>query len=87
MTAADASFLQYKWNNAKRLTTVTNNAGETIEYGYNANGDVTSSVVKSALRKAAARTVTKLWREIAKTLKTFTPQECAAYLKNCGYAN
>jgi transposase len=42
---------------------------------------------KSALRKAAARTVTKLWREIAKTLKTFSPQECAAYLNNCGYAN
>lgn len=42
---------------------------------------------KAALRKAAARTVTRLWREIAKTLKTFSPQECAAYLKHCGYAN
>lgn len=42
---------------------------------------------KAALRKAAARTVTKLWCEIAKTLKTFSPRECAAYLKNCGYAN
>ena len=42
---------------------------------------------KAALRKAAARTVTKLWREIANTLKTFSAQECAAYLKNCGYAN
>ncbi len=42
---------------------------------------------KAALRKAAARSVTKLWREIAKTLKTFPPQECAAYLKHCGYAN
>ena len=42
---------------------------------------------KAALRKAAARTVTKLWHEIAKTLKTFSPQECAAYLKHCGYAN
>jgi transposase len=42
---------------------------------------------KAALRKAAAPTVTKLWHEIAKTLKTFSPQECAAYLKHCGYAN
>ena len=41
---------------------------------------------KAALRKAAARTVTRLWNEIAKTLKTFSATECAAYLKNCGYA-
>jgi transposase len=42
---------------------------------------------KAALRKAAARTVARLWNEIAKTLNTFPPQECAAYLKHCGYAN
>jgi len=42
---------------------------------------------KAALRKAAARTVTRLWQEIAKTLNTFSPRECAAYLKHCGYAN
>jgi transposase len=42
---------------------------------------------KAALRKAAARTVEKLWAGIANTLKTFSPKECAAYLKHCGYAN
>lgn len=42
---------------------------------------------KAALRKAAARTVARLWNEIAKTLRTFSPEECAAYLKHCGYAN
>ena len=42
---------------------------------------------KAALRKAAARTVTRLWHEIAKTLKTFSATECAACLKHCGYAN
>jgi len=42
---------------------------------------------KAALRKAAARTVAKLWSEIAKTIKTFSPQECAAYINHCGYAN
>lgn len=42
---------------------------------------------KSALRKAAARTVQKLWAGIADTLRTFSAQECAAYLKHCGYAN
>ena len=41
---------------------------------------------KAALRKAAARKVTRLWQEIANTLKTFSPQDCAAYLKRCGYA-
>lgn len=41
---------------------------------------------KAALRKAAARTITKLWQEIALTLATFSPQECVAYLKHCGYA-
>jgi transposase len=42
---------------------------------------------KAALRKAAARTVDRLWREIGNTLKAFSPQECAAYLSHCGYAN
>ena len=42
--------------------------------------------LKAALRKAAARKVTRLWQEIANTLKTFSPQDCAAYLKRCGYA-
>ena len=42
---------------------------------------------KAALRKAAARTIGKLWEEIAKTLSTFLPQECAAYIKHCGCAN
>jgi transposase len=41
---------------------------------------------KAALRKAAARTIGKLWQEIAKTLATFSSKECAAYLKHCGYA-
>ena len=30
------------------MTSVTNNTGEKIEYGYNLNGDVTSSTVKSS---------------------------------------
>jgi transposase len=42
---------------------------------------------KALLRKAAARTVTKLWIEIANTLAAFSPQECAAYLKHRGYSN
>ena len=42
---------------------------------------------KAMLRKAAARTVKVLWEEIATTLRSFSPQECRAYLKNSGYSN
>lgn len=42
---------------------------------------------KALLRKAAARTVDKLWDEIGNALRAFTPQECVAYLKHCGYSN
>jgi transposase len=42
---------------------------------------------KAMLRKAAARTVAKLWDEIANALRSFSPQECQAYLKNCRYSN
>ncbi len=48
MTAPDGAFLSYTWNDAKRLTLVTNNAGETIAYTYNANGDQTTSTVKAS---------------------------------------
>ena len=42
---------------------------------------------KAALRKATSRTIAKLWDEIAETLSTSPPQECASYIKYCGYAN
>jgi transposase len=41
---------------------------------------------KAALRKAAARTIEKLWVEIANTLRSFSQQECIAYLKHSGYS-
>jgi YD repeat-containing protein len=47
ITQPDGTFLDYVWSDARRLTSVTNNTGEKIEYGYNLNGDVTSSTVKS----------------------------------------
>ena len=42
---------------------------------------------KALLRKAAARTIKRLWREIAKAIKSFKPKECAAFFNECGYAN
>ena len=43
--------------------------------------------IKALLRKAAERSVDGLWSPIASLLDTFTPQECANYLRNVGYAS
>ena len=43
--------------------------------------------IKALLRKAAERSVDGLWSRIASLLDTFTPQECANYLRNVGYAS
>jgi transposase len=42
--------------------------------------------LKSALRKAAARTIDELWRAIRDALPTFKPSECANYFAAAGYA-
>ena len=42
--------------------------------------------LKHLLRKAAARTLETVCEEIGHILGTFTPQECANYFKNSGYA-
>ena len=44
------------------------------------------SKLKRLLRSAAARTVGSLWDTIGGLLDRFTPSECAAYFKHCGYA-
>jgi transposase len=43
--------------------------------------------LKLLLRKAAERTVEATWRRIGKLLDAFPPSECAAYLRNSGYAS
>jgi transposase len=43
--------------------------------------------LKALLRKAAERTVEATWKRIGALLKCFTPQECANYLANAGYAS
>jgi transposase len=42
--------------------------------------------LKHLLRKAAARTQEAVWKTIGTLLETFTPEECANYLKNSEYA-
>jgi transposase len=43
--------------------------------------------LKVLLRKAEERTVEGVWRRIGNLLQHFTPQECANYLRNAGYAS
>ena len=45
------------------------------------------SKLKTLLRKADPRTIETTWREIGALLGNFTPQECANYLVNSGYAS
>jgi transposase len=43
--------------------------------------------LKTLLRKAAERTSDDTWKRIGALLPCFTPQECANYLVNAGYAS
>jgi transposase len=43
--------------------------------------------LKTLLRKAAERSVEATWRRIGNLLDAFSPQECANYFKNSGYAS
>jgi hypothetical protein len=42
--------------------------------------------LKTLLPKAAARSVEATWKGIGRLLQEFSPQECANYLTNAGYA-
>ena len=43
--------------------------------------------LKTLLRKTDPRTIEATWRNIGDLLGRFTPQECANYLVNAGYAS
>jgi transposase len=43
--------------------------------------------LKALLRKAARRTIEATWRQIGTLLGAFSPQECANYIRNAGYAS
>ena len=45
------------------------------------------SKLKAHLRKAAARTVEQLWREIGRILSSVPPIECANYFADSGYGS
>lgn len=43
--------------------------------------------LKHLIRKAAPRTVEATWRKAGELLDAFSPDECANYLRNSGYAS
>lgn len=43
--------------------------------------------LKTLLRKAAERTIEATWKRIGALLDRFTPDECANYIANAGYAS
>ena len=43
--------------------------------------------LKTLLRKASERTIEATWRRIGNLLDSFSPQECANYFRNSGYAS
>ena len=43
--------------------------------------------LKTLLRKAARRTTEAVWRQIGTSLRALSPQECANYFRNAGYAS
>jgi transposase len=43
--------------------------------------------LKTLLRKAAERTIEATWKRIGTLIDCFTPQECANYFLNAGYAS
>jgi len=45
------------------------------------------SKLKTLLRKADARSIEATWKQIGALLEHFTPEECANYLANAGYAS
>ena len=44
------------------------------------------SKLRAALRKDAARTVTRLLKLIGRLAKTLAPEECANYFEHAGYS-
>ena len=43
--------------------------------------------LKHLMRTASERTVEAVWKRLGSLLESFSPQECANYLRNAGYAS
>ena len=68
LTAPDGSALDYAWNDARRLTRISNALGEEIAFAYDAKGDVTSSTVRDSSGGTLRRQETRTYDEIGRLL-------------------
>ena len=68
VTLPDASYLDYTYDNARRLTEIANSLGEKIVFTYNNLGQVTKQDVKAA-GGAIVRTQTRVYDELGRLMK------------------
>jgi YD repeat-containing protein len=69
ITRPDGSYLDYTYDDARRVTLVTNNFSEKIELGYNAMGEVTSRTIKTS-GGTIALTQTQVFDELGRLLQS-----------------
>ncbi|MBB6342160.1 RHS repeat-associated protein [Pseudomonas fluvialis] len=69
----DGSWLQYTWSGARRLTTITNNLGEKVEYDYDLMGNRTAQRLKDA-SSSLAQQQTWVYDELGRLLKSVGAQ-------------
>ena len=69
ITYPDASFESYTYDSARRLTKITNAAGETVTYARNANGDATSITAKRS-NATTAYSNTRNFDELGRLIKS-----------------
>ncbi|RFC40985.1 MAG: RHS repeat-associated core domain-containing protein [Candidatus Nitrotoga sp. CP45] len=68
-TRGDGSTLTYTWDNARRLTAVTNNLGEKIEYSLDAMGNRTAQYLKDT-NGSLTKQNTWVYDELGRLLKS-----------------
>lgn len=69
LTLPEGAWLQYTYDDAKRVTGVLNNRGETQAFEYNAMGGITTSAIRDA-SSAIVRQQSSVFDELGRLIKT-----------------
>lgn len=73
VTRGDGSWLEYTWNGARRLTQITNNLGESVEYDYDTMGNRTAQRLKDA-SSSLTQQQTWVYDELGRLLRSVGAQ-------------
>ncbi|MNQ55489.1 putative deoxyribonuclease RhsC [compost metagenome] len=73
VTRGDGSWLQYTWSAARRLSAITNNLGERVEYDYDAMGNRTARRLKDAYSSLTLQQ-TWVYDELGRLLRSIGAQ-------------